>query len=272
MTAIPRHATDGPRAALHTMATETAKGVLLMSRRWATLFMATGALGVTYLMIEFFVGGGHIDHTLLAATLPGLSAYALAGTAAVQGSGGIAEELNGGTLEQAHLTPARPSTLAAGRLGALAVEGLIPALVLAAAFWAGFSIHYTVHPDVLVPLLLTVADALAYGLLMAALTIAVASIGAIVHVFNMTVMFFGGLFVPVTVFPHGAQIFARFVPTTLGVQAMSTALSGRGLGVAWANGTLPWLIVHTVILSALAWLAYLYTLSRARRNGGLSPQ
>jgi hypothetical protein len=61
------------------------------------------------------------------------------------------------------------------------------------------------------------------------------------------------------------------IPTTLGVQVMNTALAGRPLSIAWANGTLPWLLAHTVTLAAAAWLAYLYTLRRARRDGGLSP-
>lgn len=65
---------------------------------------------------------------MLTLTLPALFAYIIASTAALQGSGGIAEEVNGGTLEQAHLSPARPSLLAAGRLAALAAEALIPAM------------------------------------------------------------------------------------------------------------------------------------------------
>jgi ABC-2 type transport system permease protein len=145
-------------------------------------------------------------------------------------------------------------------------------VLLTAAFWAGFGVHYTVRPDVLVPLLLTLADALAYGLLMIALTMAVASIGAVVHVFNMTVMFFGGMLVPVTAFPHGAAIFARFVPTTLGVEVLNTTLAGHGLAAAWHNGTLPWLLAHAAVLAGLGWAAYLGTLHRARREGGLSPR
>ncbi|MGH3254288.1 MAG: hypothetical protein ACRDOU_02605 [Streptosporangiaceae bacterium] len=62
-------------------------------------------------------------------------------------------------------------------------------------------------------MVLTVLDALGYGLLMTALTLRLASIGAVVHVFNMTIMFFGGMFIPITLFPHGVQIFARFVPS-----------------------------------------------------------
>ncbi len=120
------------------------------------------------------------------------------------------------------------------------------------------------------PLALTIADALAYGLLMTALTLRVASIGAVVHVFNMAVMFFG-MFIPITLFPHGVEIFARFVPTALGVEVLNTALSGRGLGLAWSDGTLPWLLVHVAVLAALGWVSYLHTLRRARREGGLSP-
>jgi ABC-type uncharacterized transport system permease subunit len=33
-----------------------------------------------------------------------------------------------------------------------------------------------------------------------------------VHVFNMAIMFFAGMFVPAAVFPHGVEIFTRFIP------------------------------------------------------------
>ncbi|WP_042411256.1 ABC transporter permease [Streptacidiphilus carbonis] len=266
--AVPR--TGGSAYTLRAVIGETTKGLLLLWRRRAVLIMATVSVGLIYLMIEFFVGAGRIDHGVLAATLPGLFAYAVASSAAVQGCGGIAEEINSGTLEQAHLSPVPPSLLVLGRLGALAAEGLIPAVVLTAAFWTGFGVHYTVRPDALVPVVLTVADALAYGLLMAALTVAVSSIGALGHVFNMIVMFFGGIFVPVTAYPHGVVIFARFVPTTLGVEVLNTALAGRGLGAAWTDGTLPWLLVHVVVLGSLGWYIYTFNIRRARREGGLS--
>lgn len=272
MTALPVPAAGGPWAGLRVTASETAKGLRLMWRRRAMLVMGGVAQGFTYLMIEFLVGGGHLSNAVLALTLPGYFAFSLAATAAVQGSGGIAEEINGGTLEQSHLSPARPALLMAGRLGALAVEGLVPAAVVTAAYWAGYGVHYQVRPEILVPLLLTIIDALGYALLMTAITLAVASIGAVVHVFNMAIMFFGGMFVPAAVFPHSAEIFARFIPTTLGVQAMNIILAGRPMSAAWAGGTLPWLLAHTAALSALGGLAYTCTLRRARREGGLSPR
>jgi ABC-2 type transport system permease protein len=258
--------------ALRAFGNEADKGLRLMWRRRMLTITGLVLNGFMYLMIQFFIGGGHIVLPVLALTLPAASAYAVASTAALQGSGGIAEEVNGGTLEQAHLSPAPPSLLAAGRLAALAVEGLIPATVIALAFGLGYGPHWVIRPDALVPLLLTVLDALGYGLLMTALTLRVASIGAVVHVFNMAVMFFGGMFIPVTLFPHGVGIFARFVPTALGVEVLNSTLAGRGLGAAWSDGTLPWLLVHVVVLAGLAWAAYLYTVRRVRREGGLSPR
>jgi ABC-2 type transport system permease protein len=258
--------------ALRAFGNEAGKGLRLMWRRRMLTITGLVLNGFMYLMIQFFVGGGHIVLPVLALTLPAASAYAVASTAALQGSGGIAEEVNGGTLEQSHLSPAPPSLLAAGRLAALAVEGLIPAIVLVLAFGLGYRPHWVIRPDALVPLLLTVLDALGYALLMTALTLRVASIGAVVHVFNMAVMFFGGMFIPITLFPHGVEIFARFVPAALGTEVLNTTLAGRGLGAAWSDGTLPWLLVHVVVLAGLAWAAYLYTVRRARREGGLSPR
>lgn len=256
--------------ALRAFANEAGKGLRLMWRHRAITITVIVLNGFLYLMIQFFIGGGHLVLPVLALTLPVLFAYAVASTAALQGSGGIAEEVNGGTLEQAHLSPAPPSLLVAARLAALAVEGLIPAIVLVIAFGFGYGPHWVIGPDALVPLALTIADGLGYGLLMTALTLRVASIGAVVHVFNMAVMFFGGMFIPITLFPHGVEIVARFVPTALGTEVLNTALAGRGLGTAWSDGTLPWLLVHVVVLAGLGWAAYLYTVRRARRQGGLS--
>jgi ABC-2 type transport system permease protein len=273
--AIPRTGAAEPVPrwfALRAFGNEAGKGLRLRWRRRAVTTTFVVLNGFNYLMIQFFIGGGHIVVPVLALTLPALFAVTISNVAALQGSGGIAEEVNGGTLEQAHLSPARPSVLVAGRLAALAVEGLIPAMVLALAFGLGYRPHWVIGPGARVPLALSILDGLGYALLMTALVLRVAAIGAVVHVFNMTIMFFGGLYIPITLFPHGIEIFARFMPTALGVEVLNTMLSGRGLGTAWSNGTLPWLLVHVVVLGGLGWATYLHTVRRARREGGLSPR
>jgi ABC-2 type transport system permease protein len=262
----------GPAPAARILASETGKGLHLMWRRRGLLITGVIAGAITYVMIRFLIGGGHITRSMVAVTLPALLAWAMAGGGALAGSGGIAEEVNGGTLEQAHLSPARPTLLVLGRLDAVGTEQLIRAAVLGVAFWLGYRPHYVVRPEVLVPLLLIIGDALAYVLVMTALTLRFASIGAIVHVFGMVIMFFNGMLVPVSVFPHGAEIFTRFVPTTLGVEVLNTSLAGQGLGAAWSDGTLPWLLIHVAVTAGLGWVIYIYTVRRARREGGLGPR
>jgi ABC-2 type transport system permease protein len=248
---------------------ETGKGLQLLWQRRALSVTFIVLQAIIFLGFRLLIGGGHLVTPLLATTLPALLAFAIAQTAALQGSGGIAEEINGGTLGQTQLSPAPPGLQVLGRLAALAVEGLAAATLLGLIFSFGFSVHYHLHPDALIPAILILADGLGYGLLIIALTVRVVSIGAITHVFGMVIQFFAGMLVPVTVFPHALEIVTRFLPTTLGVQALNTTLAGRPLSAAWADGTLGWLLVHTVVTFALGWALYTRNICRARREAGV---
>jgi ABC-2 type transport system permease protein len=228
--------------------------------------------GLTYLGISFFIGGGHLVKDLMVRTMPALLAVVVASIAAVEGTGGIAEEINGGTLEQTRLSPASPQLQALARMGALGIEGLAAAIVLGLVFIFGVGLDIDPHPAVLLPVLLTIVDALGYGLIMTALTVRVPSIGAISHVGNMGIMAFGGMLGPISVFPHGLGIFAGFIPTDLGVQSINTILAGRGHGVTWSDGTLPWLLVHTAVVLVAGFSLYVINIRRAQREGGLSPR
>lgn len=249
---------------------ELVKGLRLMSRRRSMIVVATISYGLSYLGISLFIGGGHLVKDLMVRTLPALLAVIVASIAAVEGTGGIAEELNGGTLEQTRLSPASPQLQALARMGALGIEGLAVAIVLGIIFVFGVGVDIKPHPAALIPAGLTLLDALGYGLILIALAVRVPSIGAISHVGNMAIMAFGGMLVPISVFPHGVEIFARFIPTALGVQAINTILASGGLGTTWSDGTLPWLLVHTAVVLTAGFGLYVINMRRAQREGGLS--
>ena len=251
---------------------ELVKGLRLMWRRRAMVAVATITYGLTYLAISLFIGGGHLVKDLMVLTLPALLAVAVASTAAVEGTGGIAEEIIGGTLEQTRLSPASPQLQALARMLALAIEGLAAAIVLGVVFVFGVGLDVNPHPAVLLPVLLTILDALGYGLIMTALVVRVPSIGAITHVGNMVVMAFGGMIIPISLFPHGVEIFAGFIPTALGVRSIDTILAGHGLGATWSGETLPWLLVHTAVVLTAGFSLYAINIRRAQREGGLSPR
>jgi ABC-2 type transport system permease protein len=88
----------------------------------------------------------------------------------------------------------------------------------------------------------------------------------------MVVMAFGGMLVPISFFPHGLEIFAGFIPTTLGVESINTILAGHGLGDTWSDGTLPWLLVHTAVVLVAGFSLYVINIRRAQHEGGLSPR
>lgn len=251
---------------------ETAKGLRLMWHRRGMVVVGLVMNALTYLGISLFIGGGHIVEPLMMLTLPALLAMTIAATAALQGSGGVAEEIYGGTLEQTQLSPASPQVQVLGRIAALAIEGLAGAVILGFVYVLAFGLDYDPPLAALLPAVLTIADALGYGLLIAALTVRVASIGAITHVFNMVIMVFAGMMVPITVFPDALQTFAQFIPTALGVQALNTTLTGEPIATIWSDGTLPWLTVHTSGLLALGLVTYVVNIRRARREGALSPR
>jgi ABC-2 type transport system permease protein len=252
--------------------TELVKGLRLMWRRRSMVVAAAIVYGLTYLGISLFIGGGHLVKDLMVRTVPALLALMVANIAAVEGTAGIAEEINGGTLEQTRLSPASPQLQALGRMSALAIEGLAVATVLGIVFVFGVGLEINPYPAVLIPAALTILDALGYGLIMTALVVRVASIGAISHVGSMAIMAFGGMLVPISVFPHGVEIFARFIPTALGVQSINTVLAGHGLGATWSDGTLPWLLVHTAVVVMAGFSLYAINIRRAQREGGLSPR
>lgn len=251
---------------------ETAKSTKLMWRRRGRLVATLVAVTLTYLGFTLLVGGGHLIRPLMTLTLPGMLAYVVSSTAAIQGAGGIAEETNSGTLEQSQLSPAVQSVYIIGRLAALAFEGVLIAAVLGTSLALVFRLHFDMNPAVVIPAFLTVASALGYGLLMTALTMRILSIGAIVHIANGMILFFGGAVLPVAEFPGPLHIAVRFFPTTLGVEATKTILTGHPLSATWHDGSLPLLILYTTVLLALGWTLYTTFIRRARRRGGLSPQ
>ncbi|HJP78252.1 MAG TPA: ABC transporter permease [Pseudonocardiaceae bacterium] len=276
MTALTRHTPTpttpaGPALQVRLVGNEIAKGLRLAWHRRGMIAMGAGLNLLTYLGINLFIGGGHVVTGLMTLTLPALLAVTVAQAVAVNGSGSLAEEINGGTLEQTRLSPTSAYLQVIGRIAALAVEGLLAAAVLAAVLVAWFGLDYTGHAAALLPAALTLLDVLGYGLLITALTLRVASIGAITHVFNMVIMFFGGMLVPVTLFPGPIETVSHLVPSALGIQAFNATLV-HGLGASWSARTLPWLLVHTVVLAVAGLVAYGAALRRALREGALSPR
>lgn len=251
---------------------ETAKGLRILAAQKATLVPQLVILAVMYLMFQLVLGGGTLVAELLPATLFAYTIYVVNYVALLKMVAGLMEEVNAGTLEQAHLSPLRPWLLAVGRLGAVLIEGLGSALVVGGVFVLVLDIDVPPRLSALVPLLITLADIAGFALLLGGVALIVSSIGAIVHVINSVVMMINGSLVPIAALPAGLELVAKFVPTTLGIDATRKALFDEAsLSTLWADGTLGWAALHAAVLVLVGWAVYQRAVSIGLRDGRLGP-
>ncbi|MGH9231620.1 MAG: ABC transporter permease, partial [Acidimicrobiales bacterium] len=254
------------------IANEAGKGLRLVWAYRATLPPLLLGLLVTYLVFQYFVGGGAILEDLVADTAPAMFAYVATYVAVMRMVAGILEERNAGTLEQIHLSPLHPWQLAVGRLAAAMTEAVLAAAVVTAIVLVGWHVDYPASWQALVPFGLLLSGIAGFALLLAAVSFTYPGIGALVHIVDMTILAVNGTIVPTELFPHRLELIAKLAPTTLGIGALRRILvDGDSLADLWGTGALGWLVLHTVLSAAAGWAAYQWQTGRARRDGRLGP-
>jgi ABC-2 type transport system permease protein len=257
-------------AAARAVLNETQKGLwLLWGHRTVVLLEILGFVAF-YPFLQFVIGNGTIQRSLVLSTLLPFLAVPLLYLAILKLVGDLLEEVNSGTFEQMHLSPFSPASLLVGRLLALFLEGTLIAVVLGVgmSFLLGISIPW--RPAGLLPAALTLIDIAGFALLLGGLALALPQIGSIAHLFSGLILLLNGAFVPLAWYPAWLQTLARFLPTTLGVEATrQVVLQGQSLGSVWVEGTLLWLLIHAALFALLGALVFLLNDRRARRLGTL---
>lgn len=263
----------GGGATWRMLGNETAKGLRVMWVHKAPLVLELAALSAMYWGIQLFLGGGRFVHDLLAMTFVGYLAYIVSYLVLLRMTSGLLEEMFTGTLEQSLLSPLRAWVQSVGRLTAALTEGLAIALVVGVtylAIFAGMGVELSFQWSVLVPVAATLVDVAGFAMLIGGIALVVNSIGAIVHVIQSFIMFLNGALIPIFAFPAGLETAARFVPTTLGVDATRRlTTTGETLSDVWADGTLPWALAHAAVLLVLGWAVYQAAIRRGLREGRL---
>ncbi len=267
--------TPTPALALKMLGNEIDKGLRVMWVHKAPLILQTGGMLAYYWVIQLFIGGGRLVPELLAMTFVAYLAYIVGYIALLRVAGGVLEEMYTGTLEQSLLSPLRPWVASAGRVAAALVEGLITAAIVTAFYLTVFlvvgNVELTWRWSAVIPLATTVAEIAGFAMFIGGVALVVNSIGAIVHVIQGIVMFFNGAFIPLFVFPAWLALTSKIlVPTALGMDATRKILTGgQSLGQVWADGTVPWALVHAAVLVVLGWTVYQAAIRRGLREGRL---
>jgi ABC-2 type transport system permease protein len=223
-----------------------------------------------FLGLQYIIGQGSLQHDLLPLTILGISSYWFLHFASLVMVTDLVEEKRGGTFAQALLTPSPLWLVMLGRLLTAAVFGLVVSLVgtLVPMLVTGTTI--SLKWAALVPYSLILVNALAFTLIMAALALTSPMVAVLESLLTTLVLLLNGAFLPVSLYPDWMAAFARLLPTTMGVDATAKVLfKGRSLTDIWSDGTLPWLLVYTVVLSLAGWALFVRNHRKALRDGKL---
>ncbi len=268
--AEPGAALAGPRVVVATRAVlnETHKSLLLLWRQRYVVLMELIGIAATYPFIQFVIGNGTIDRTLAPPTLLAFLAFPLLFVMTFKVVGDVLEEINTGTFEQMHLSPISPAWLLVGRILASVIEGGLIAVIMAVGLAWVLDISLPLHMAAVLPAALTVLDMLGFALVLGGLSLRLPQIGALVHLFTGLIFVLNGGLLPIELFPGWMQTIAKVLPTTFGVEALrKVVLEGQSLGAIWADGTLPWLVVHAVGLAVLGWLVFAVNDQHLKQRG-----
>ncbi|RVX41210.1 ABC-2 type transport system permease protein [Nonomuraea polychroma] len=225
-----------------------------------TLLIST----MMYLGLQFVLGQGELRQDLLPQTLVAIGGYWFLQYAGLVMVADLIEEKRAGTFTQSQMSPAPPWLLMLGRLITASVFGLAVAAVAALVPMLLAQIAIPLRWAALLPAALLVVNALAFTFLLAALALVSPMIGALQSLFTSLVLLLNGSFLPLNLYPDWLAAAARLLPTTLGIEALTqTLFEGRTLAEVWTGGALPWLLAHTLVLTAVAGLLFVRNHRRA---------
>lgn len=208
-------------------------GQAVLGGRYSTLLEASTGLGdyPTYALIGY---------TLWWVSSSPIEAYVW----------GVRRELQRGTFETNVLSP---SSLTAILLGLALSWMLMDSILMIIVFLIGVFLFKIPLSAVIVlkslpVILLSLLTFLGFGFLFAGLVMLLKNIGPFAQLFEFGMLFFSGVFFPLTLMPSWVQSFAEIIPLTHAISTVRTIFSGGGY--SQASSSIGWL----VILAPLYWL------------------
>jgi ABC-2 type transport system permease protein len=122
----------------------------------------------------------------------------------------------------------------------------------------------------LLPLVLLVGGSVGYSLILGGLTLLFKRLEMLKELFQIVVLIFGGVLVPLERMPGWMATIARFLPLTPGVEVLrKTLLDGVSLGTLANDGTLLWLVGSAAAYLVLGIVIFRWCERIAKRRGTL---
>lgn len=232
---------------------------------------------VAYFVFLLFIGRGSIPEPMIAPTLIGMVAAIVLHQQITRTFWGTIGEMQAGTLERLHLSPASPRLLMLARLASTTLQSLAVATVLAvlvaipAALLWDPHVRLTHAIQVLVPAIAAVVGGAGLSLMVAGLTLLLRRLEVFVEMIFAAAFVFGGVLIPVSELPAPMATTARLLlPITQPIAYTRRVLiDGQTLLAAQVDWGLAWLVGQPAVLLLAGIVTYRLTEQVARRRGSL---
>lgn len=249
---------------------ETRKGLVIL---WDYKFsLLTQLLGIMMIVIGimFFVGQGEITAEQVSMTLIGfiITFYAMETISTM--SWALMTEAQAGTLEQMYMSPAPPQMIILGRSLASLVSGTIQMALVLFAMLLLFQQPLPLSLEAVPVILITMFGLLGFGYLIGGLTLVFKQVGPIANIMQNILLMVNGTFLPVALMPTWLGTLSMALPSTVGIiLTRRVVLEGETLGMLWADGSLQFLLAHSLVTFVAGWVLYGICERIARRQGSL---
>jgi ABC-2 type transport system permease protein len=259
-----------PRTGLRVVRAEVRKGLLSQLAHPMGHIIMLVISTVLYLGMQYVMGQGTLRRELIPETLVAISGYWFLHYGSLVMVADLVEEKRGGTYSQSHMSPAPPWVFMLGRLVTASLAGLAVAVVATLVPMLVTGVTIPLKAAALVPYALVVVNVLAFTFVLAAIAVSSPMVGALHSLFTSLVILLNGSMMPLPLYPDWLAVVARFLPTTLGIEATTKVLfDGKSLGDIWSEGTLPWLLAYTFALVLFGGWLFSRNHRRAVRDGRL---
>jgi ABC-2 type transport system permease protein len=260
----------GIRAFATAIGNEIEKGLIDLWRGKIASLLELILFGLFFAGITFALGRGAFHREQVAPLLLGFVGYIFFHMQTNRLFWGLLGEMQSGTLEQMYLSPLPSWLLTIGLEVASIVEAALSALLLSLFIDVVVQVTIPLRWTALLPLVLLVLGSVGYSLILGGLTLLFKRLEILKEVFQVAVLIFGGVLVPLERMPGWMATIARFLPLTPGIDVLrKTLLNGVSLGALAGDGTFLWLAGSTVAYLVLGIVVFRWCERIAKRRGTL---
>lgn len=249
---------------------ETYKGLQVQWSYRFNLVAELFTIGFIFVGIAFFMGNGRLDSPQLASAFLGYIIWFYALTAIGNMAWGLREEMQAGTMEQLYMSPAPVGLILLGRTLATLVITTLMIILVSIPLILLLGIHLPLRWAGLPVFLLTLAGLYGFGYIIGGAVLIFKQVETFANLIQNLLLFLNGAFLPVDRLPRWLEGIAKTLPSTQGIIVLRRViLDGQSLAAVWQDGSLGWLILHSVLYFVGGLLIFRLCEQIAKRRGSL---